>query len=1784
MATNNENSIRATDHRVGIAISAPPTRTEYTAGQAFDKKGMVVELLYMSGRKETITDYSVYPAGALKSSDTFIEANYSGFTARQRIFVHAKSDNGGHDEHCGHLTDNGYYDKYYSYGSKPVAGIRISKNPNKTIYTEGETLDLTGMCVEGWTDPAKKYIITSYVVDHNGPLTYGTNKIKIHCKENTAEFYVTVLPKLSVKGTAARENVANVGGVKSEVNLSTGELTAAFNDLSIRSGALEINIGHVFNNRGLSDCCGTGWNLNLDRTLTPFDYNHADAVLSAEKIDKGEVDYVYTDETGTRHAFDERYYYIKNGIQKKIIDKDLVQVDLDGRLFCETDGGKYDVVREFITSTGLVLSTKLDDIKGVEFVEQRHEDIAKLESEILQYNEAIAELEYNITQETLFQGDAPKPVDEIYQSIYGTESVVAIHKWKGSSLRSKLDELQTKIKNTSLNMSRPDNESKEEESIKEKNATLWIAQRYDAQLEEFCSDSLRDAKEEHGKKTLEIYCERIKQYTIQVEQKQCQLEQYKRQAPIAYLTDGDGVSMCFNEYGELCGIIDKFDNAISVNRGEIFTASGTKTAIVSLQSQEQIINVTYDRKGRIKQLSDGNGKTVDYIYGPDILKKVTFADGGIIRFDYDCDNRIVSITSDKAGEKAAFSYAEHRLARVRLSTRFDKIADDFIDGLNHSNLIADTAIHYGDGKITLESDGKLKTCYLDRYGRLAASSVKDGNGYIARSEFFASDDKNSYTVRETDDAVWTSSEILRPSQKRVAVITADMLKKGETEYVFGAEANKTTAATFDGYSAAFKTPFASRTANGAVKLLRITAKVIQGDKTQEYYMPFDAENDRAQYVALPVRLDKTKLDGTTRIELYAECTSPDVVFDNLRFAPAEWEYEEKDDFGNVHSTITSEKQIAPGVYAHTSTQFTYDNAHKRVVKKIETAVLDGGVKSQNKRITEYSYCEHGNLVRTEAYTEGEEATGGITVTERECDDKGRVVKEWSYNTLDSTTKFYRESVTDENGIVTAELDETGENKTNIEYAEGNTRIKTKMLPNGSKIAYGYDAEGNVTSITQSTADGESNSTETRYRLGSPTRLTSGNNTVLYEYDGKRRMTKATLNGKATEYAYADDATTEEVSVGSKTYPSVGADRTTVIHDGDTFETFADNRGNTVLTKANGQVLVAQAYDKDGKPMSAADNETGSVKEFVYGTDGMDFLQSVSISAGVDVDSLTENYFYNAYGRQSGRALSGAVEQNYAYFYKDNAARDLEHIALPNGLDCFPRTDVNGRDTGKELRAANGENVYGEYVYYRKVGDHGTNMPSSVYFGKTKNGRYSVSDNIKYKYDETGNIREIRENGELAAKYTYDKIGRLVREDNKKLGKSVFVSYDNNGNILSRRETSFTLRPADEIETFADEKQYAYYGDRLLSFGNEVMLYADEQGNDKVNPYIYRGHKLQWNYGRQLRSFGENTFAYDGYGRRVRKNNTVFTYDANNKLIKQSDGINTLVFVYDSRGISGVTLNGTEYIYSKDVLGNIVGILDNTGREVVQYAYDAWGNSKTIVLDETHATVAELNPIRYRGYYYDTETNLYYLNTRYYDPETGRFISQDDTKYLSYRAINGLNLYVYCINNPIRYTDSYGNWYGIDDLIAGFIGATVSLVGYFAGCLLAWEKPKWQDAVGATVGGFVSGVTLLYVGPVLSSVIGASAGNLVTTGLNILSGQSITLEDFAINFIEDIALAAAFSIWGTQIGGKSLSLLIETSTGQNLGYVMREIFSSMKDTFRELVFDNIYYYLKKILGI
>lgn len=153
---------------------------------------------------------------------------------------------------------------------------------------------------------------------------------------------------------------------------------------------------------------------------------------------------------------------------------------------------------------------------------------------------------------------------------------------------------------------------------------------------------------------------------------------------------------------------------------------------------------------------------------------------------------------------------------------------------------------------------------------------------------------------------------------------------------------------------------------------------------------------------------------------------------------------------------------------------------------------------------------------------------------------------------------------------------------------------------------------------------------------------------------------------------------------------------------------------------------------------------------------------------------------------------------------------------------------------------------------------------------------------------------------------------------------------------------------------------------------------------------------------------------------------IYNNECTQYLISLFNGYDTVFFYYDTDGSPMcMSYNGLMYYYVKNLQGDIVKIINQNGLEYAEYVYDAWGN----ILSETgDPIIRNLNPFRYRGYVYDTETNFYYLQSRYYDPSAGRFINADEIKYISPDEMLSSNLFTYCSNNPVNYVDLNGMFY------------------------------------------------------------------------------------------------------------------------------------------------------------
>lgn len=309
-------------------------------------------------------------------------------------------------------------------------------------------------------------------------------------------------------------------------------------------------------------------------------------------------------------------------------------------------------------------------------------------------------------------------------------------------------------------------------------------------------------------------------------------------------------------------------------------------------------------------------------------------------------------------------------------------------------------------------------------------------------------------------------------------------------------------------------------------------------------------------------------------------------------------------------------------------------------------------------------------------------------------------------------------------------------------------------------------------------------------------------------------------------------------------------------------------------------------------------------------------------------------------------------------------------------------------------------------------------------------RTNQGDIYQYQYDKQGNIVSIEKNGQKYLSYLYDGMSQLVQENNAETGVSIGYTYDNAGNITSKSkysysETAVTSKPV-EVATYSYDDES--WGSLLTAYNGDSITY-DNYGN----PLVYRDDfTFDWKNGGKLSNVqtGKNnvSYQYGSEGLRTRKIvngiQTEYTHEGD-KVIKQESEGSCIWFLYDGNDeIAGFEHNGVTYYYEKDVLGDVVAILDAEGNNVAGYSYDAWGNIQEMTGDQE---LAKLNPIRYRSYYYDEETGFYYLNHRYYDSVIGRFISADDVSMILYELdkSNNYNLYSYALNNPLKYKDESG---------------------------------------------------------------------------------------------------------------------------------------------------------------
>ena len=327
-------------------------------------------------------------------------------------------------------------------------------------------------------------------------------------------------------------------------------------------------------------------------------------------------------------------------------------------------------------------------------------------------------------------------------------------------------------------------------------------------------------------------------------------------------------------------------------------------------------------------------------------------------------------------------------------------------------------------------------------------------------------------------------------------------------------------------------------------------------------------------------------------------------------------------------------------------------------------------------------------------------------------------------------------------------------------------------------------------------------------------------------------------------------------------------------------------------------------------------------------------------------------------------------------------------------------------------------------YHFAAGGYGTGSVTNLVSSITQPGC-----NCGYGYDDNGNIASATLNGKWTG-YTYDELGQLIQVNDHsdtrsgENGTTWKYTYDLGGNILKKERFAYA-DTTNSLETVTYEYGDANWRDKLTAVNGNAIAY-DAIGN----PLSDGTWTYTWQNGRQLQKMQKSgvtaEFVYNADGLRVQKtvNGVATKYTLHGKnVVHMTSGTDELHFFYDAQNRPAVVVyNGTAYAYVKSLQGDIVAILDENGNTVVSYGYDAWG-APLWCTGELAETLGKVQPFRYRGYVFDEETGLYYLRSRYYNPQWGRFVNADSL-IVSENAISQ-NLFRYCKNSPISRKDTNG---------------------------------------------------------------------------------------------------------------------------------------------------------------
>ena len=459
-------------------------------------------------------------------------------------------------------------------------------------------------------------------------------------------------------------------------------------------------------------------------------------------------------------------------------------------------------------------------------------------------------------------------------------------------------------------------------------------------------------------------------------------------------------------------------------------------------------------------------------------------------------------------------------------------------------------------------------------------------------------------------------------------------------------------------------------------------------------------------------------------------------------------------------------------------------------------------------------------------------------------------------------------------------------------------------------------------------------------------------------------------------------------------------------------------------------------------------------------------------------------------------------------------------------------------------------------------------------------------NETYSYNNIGLLSNIKNiNNDKNIKYLYDMkhyLTKVIDEENNIVYE---YEYDDYGNIITIKTSN------NSIHT---NKSLSYDSlNRLISYNGNNVIYSS------INPWLIQyinGFNLTFDDNKLTRISKNNmdySYIYDDKGFRIKKINnntdetTEYFYEGNNLVLETCNNYKIYYYYDENNDLIGFKYNNQKYYYIRNIFNTIEKVIDSNGNIVISYRYDPYGR----VIMTTKANNAPINHFVYKGYYYDDETEFYYLLSRYYYPEICRRISPDLIDYLDHQSIIGLNLYSYCNNDPVNKYDPTGHS-AIALLIAFGIGAVLG--GIYGGVSAAanGQNVLAGIAIGAVVGGVTGLITEKASVPLmlfLTFAVGASGDiasqiildeksfwevNLISAAWAGVANAGLALVGKGLSIVDKMAgLTTAESIiFGTMTNSPLLGLGMAINMGISkhaLVYTVNDLYNDTFGKYKQL---------------